>query len=85
MGIEIARQNLGAFEEQGGNEDRSMRHYMISAQRGCNESLESVTKGFRKGVATKDYSENTLCRYQAFKLETRSGPKITGFWLRHQS
>ena len=43
MGIEIARQNLGAFEEQGGNEDRSMRHYMISAKRGCNESLESVT------------------------------------------
>jgi len=70
-GHERARYILGLFEEENGNIGTAMKHYMIVARAGYDESLKKVGKGYKEGHVTKDDYAKTL-RYQASVDEMKS-------------
>ncbi|KAL7524819.1 hypothetical protein ACHAXR_000730 [Thalassiosira sp. AJA248-18] len=60
-----ARHNLGCFEnENKGNKERALKHWMISASAGDDESLKNVNHGFSKGWVTEEEYEKTLRAYK---------------------
>ena len=71
-GHEKARYNLGVIEENDGNMDKAMKHYMIAAKSGINEALKEVREGYKNGHVTKDEYANTLRAYQASVNEMKS-------------
>ena len=72
-----ARHNLGCIEKGTGNHYRAMKHFVIAAKSGDNESLDKVKKGFRVGRVTKDEYENTLRAYQKSQDEMKSEARDT--------
>ena len=63
-GHNLARHNLGVYEEQAGNYHRAYKHFVIAAKAGCEESLAGVKNGYILGYVTKvDYAK-TLREYQ---------------------
>ena len=55
-----ARYNLGCDEYNAGNMDRACKHWMISANVGCDLSMKLVQKGCKSGFVTKDdYAKTT--------------------------
>ena len=71
-GSELARYNLGIAEENAGNLDRAMRHFMISAKCGHDDSLQAVKEGFMMGRVTKTDFEITLRAHKASQDEMKS-------------
>ena len=73
-GHHIARHNLGVYEAENGRIDRAMKHFVISAKLGCDDSLENVKKGFRVGkkVVSKEDFEAALRGHQAAVDATKS-------------
>ena len=73
MGGDVfVRFNLGCREEDDGNCDLALQHWMISAKIGCQESLDAVKDFYMRGIATKaDYAE-ALRGYQSAVEEMRS-------------
>ena len=67
-----ARHNLGCFEEEAGNFGRTLRHFMIAAGCGDNDSLENIKQMFMNGDATKDDYAKALQVYQAYLVEIKS-------------
>jgi TPR repeat protein len=67
-----ARHNLGVNEGNAGNIDRAVKHFMISAIAGLDESLKEIQKCFMKGYATKNDFENALRSHKESKDEMRS-------------
>eukprot|EP00956_Cyclotella_meneghiniana_P004529 scaffold5580_cov61-Cyclotella_meneghiniana.AAC.9 len=65
MGHEVARYNLGHLEEEFGNMDRAMRHFIIAAKCGSDISMQKVKEGFREGRVSKDDFEKALQAYEA--------------------
>ncbi|EJK77388.1 hypothetical protein THAOC_00784 [Thalassiosira oceanica] len=58
QGHVVSRHNLGGDEGQKGNYDRAVRHFLISAKMGYEDSLENIKEAFMAGVATKEqYAE----------------------------
>eukprot|EP00956_Cyclotella_meneghiniana_P015854 scaffold24638_cov48-Cyclotella_meneghiniana.AAC.6 len=72
MGNVSARCRLGAMEALSGNHNRAMRHFMIAARCGHDESLKTVKKGYMDGDVTKDDFEKTLREHKASQDETKS-------------
>ena len=72
LGHVVARHNLGVVEENKGNIDRALKHFMISAGLGCNESMENIKELFTDGYATEDDYEKALSTYQAYVDGIRS-------------
>lgn len=72
MGNVMARHNLGNFEEQAGNMDKALKHYMIAAREGSKNSLTGIKELFLEGHATKDDYAEALRVYQEYADETRS-------------
>lgn len=72
MGDELSRSILGRMEEQDGNYVCAMRHFMIAAKCGHDDSLQDVKRGFMKGLVTKEDFEKTLREHQASQDETKS-------------
>ena len=68
----VARYTLAWYEEQKGNIDRAMKHYIISARDGHDESLKKVGIGYRAGHVTKDGYAGTLRAYQDTRNELKS-------------
>eukprot|EP00956_Cyclotella_meneghiniana_P028283 scaffold65277_cov26-Cyclotella_meneghiniana.AAC.7 len=68
----MSRHNLGVFEAHYGTMDCAMRHFIIAAKRGHDDSLEEVKKGFREGLVTKHDLEKTIRDYQSSHDETKS-------------
>jgi len=71
-GDEIARFNLGLFEERSGNMDRALKHYMIAVRSGLSYSLAHIKEMFVKGHATKDNYSKALQSHQLYVDEVRS-------------
>ena len=71
-GCVFARHNLGCAEEEAGNNQRAMKHFLISARVGDKDSLDKVTSGFRSGIITKDEYEEALRTYHNSQLEMKS-------------
>jgi len=67
-----ARHNLGCFEEQAGNKDRALKHFMIAVKDGSSTSLESIKRRYEMGITTKDVYDEALRSYQAYLDEVKS-------------
>ena len=67
-----ARYNLGNAEWHAGNWDRSIKHYMIAAGVGLNNSAKNIQQLYRDGHATKEDYAKALRAYQAYLEDMRS-------------
>ena len=67
-----ARHNLGNNERRAGNMNRALKHYMISAGGGMDNSLKEIQELYTNGYATKDDYAKALRAYQAYLAEIKS-------------
>ena len=67
-----ARNDLGCFEAQEGNMDRAMKHWMISAGAGYDDSLKLMQQCFLSGHASKNEFEKALRSHKEAKDEVKS-------------
>ncbi|KAL7528637.1 hypothetical protein ACHAXR_002545 [Thalassiosira sp. AJA248-18] len=78
----LARHDLGAVEMNAGNMNKAMKHFMISAGCGCDDSLKEIQNGFSHGHVTKDDYENTLRAHKASTDEMQSDQRdVARRWL----
>ena len=68
----IARHNLGNIEWNAGNVKRAVKHWMIAAGAGHDDSLEIIQEGFRCGHMTKDDFEKALRAHKEASDEMKS-------------
>ena len=71
-GDEYARHNLGIFENNAGNYERALKHFMIAVGSGYNVSLKPVKQLCMRGRAKKDDYAKALQAYQAYLSEVKS-------------
>ena len=67
-----ARHNLGLWEKYAGNMDRAVKHWMISAAAGDDDSLKAIQQCFLNGHATKDDFERALRSHKEAQDEMKS-------------
>ena len=72
LGQTIARHSLGCFDGQIGNNDRAVRHLLISAKMGYTPSLETFKLMFKNGFAKKSHYAEALKGYQDALEEMKS-------------
>jgi len=72
MGNVHARHALGLLEYVAGNYDRALKHLILAAKAGFEESLHAVKKGFMEGLFTKDEYESTLRAHHKRQKEMKS-------------
>ncbi|EJK46081.1 hypothetical protein THAOC_35274, partial [Thalassiosira oceanica] len=72
QGHVLARTNLGNHEGRKGNNDRAVRHYLISAKMGDERSLEFIKILFHGGLATKEQYAEALKGHQEAVEEMKS-------------
>ena len=68
----LARHNLGCTEGNAGNTDRAVKHWMISAGAGDDDSLGKIREAFLHGHATKDDFEKALRAHKDANDQMRS-------------
>ena len=78
-----ARHNLGYMENRAGNYDLALRHWMISATLGLEQSLNMVKSFFKKGLATKADYAAALRGYQNAIEEMSSSDRDEAKTLGH--
>jgi len=71
-GNEVARYNLGVNEENAGNMDRALKHYIIAVKGGDSESLGVIQELYTRGCATKEDYTKALQSYQTYLGEIKS-------------
>jgi len=71
-GCATVRNTLGAFEQEAGNMERALKHYMIAVGHGHSDSLEQIQKLYSLGLATKDEYAKALRLYQKYLGEVKS-------------
>ena len=71
-GHAAARHNLGNAEGCAGNWDRALKHWMISAGRGQNESVKMIQQLYMDGDATKEDYSKALQAYQKYLDDIKS-------------
>lgn len=67
-----ARHNLGIHEWRAGNLDRALKHWLISAGCGDNDSLDAIKLFYKDGQVTKEDYTKALRLYQEYLSEIRS-------------
>jgi len=67
-----ARHNLGVLEDQRDNTHIAMKHYMIAAKCGHENSLKMVKAGYKYYQVTKDEYLSTLSAYERFENNMKS-------------
>ena len=67
-----ARHNLAGVEAEAGNYQRSMKHSILAAKAGYEESMDQVKQCYIRGFVTKDEYANTLRAYQKSLDEMKS-------------
>jgi len=72
MGDIMARSNLGILEENIGNFDRALKHYLIAIRGGYSKCLKRIQALYSKGHATKDDYTTALRLYQKYLGEIKS-------------
>ena len=78
MGGDVeARHNLGAFEWNAGNYHRAVKHWMISAGAGDDDSLKNIRQCYMSRLATKDDFEKALRAHKDSKDEMKSDQRDT--------
>ena len=71
-GHPMARHNLAILERENGRMDRAVKHYIIAAKLGFDESLESVKDLYKAGQVSKDDFAAALRGHQAAVDATKS-------------
>ena len=71
-GDPLARHSLGNSEFRAGNWDRAIKHYIIAAGDGYNDSVKMIQKLYRAGHATKDDYSKALRGRQVYLDEIKS-------------
>jgi len=72
-GSVMARRNLGVLEEENvGNMERALKHYMIAVGGGDSISLNNVKSTYMRGLATKDDYAKALRSFQAYLDEIKT-------------
>ena len=71
-GDATARHNLGVSEQIAGNMDRAVKHWMIAAGAGLDDSLEKIRQCYTNGDVTKDDFEKTLRAHKEANDEMKS-------------
>ena len=66
-----ARHNLGCIEEDD-NEERAVKHWIIAAAQGNNDSIKALMNAFRRGFVSKDDLAAALRAHQAAVDATKS-------------
>lgn len=72
MGDVNARYNIGVEEQETGNIERAMKHWIITAKAGDTSSLDAVKSGYTYGIITKDEYANTLRAYHERQKDMNS-------------
>ncbi len=67
-----ARYNLASNEMQHGNPIRAVKHWIIGAKQGHDESLDAVKTGFKTGLVSKEDFAEVLRAHKAAVDETKS-------------
>jgi len=67
-----ARYNLGWEEEESGNIERAVKHWIISANLGDDDSIKPLMKYFKEGFVSKEDLAATLRAHQAVVDATKS-------------
>ena len=67
-----ARHNLGVTEIQNGRRERAVKHWMIAANLGCDDSLDALKQCCQKGIISKEDFAAALRAYQAAVNATKS-------------
>ena len=67
-----ARFNLGNSEFRAGNWDRAVKHYMVAAENGHNNSVKNIRQLHMNGHATKEDYSKALRAYQSYLDEIKS-------------
>jgi hypothetical protein len=60
-----ARHNLGYYEEENGNMERAVKHFIIAANLGYDYSMKELWKHYSGGTITKENLDATLRTHQA--------------------
>jgi len=64
-GHPTARYNLGCYEERKGNIERSVKHHIIAAKLGDEDSMKKLWKHYSGENITKEDLETTLRTHKA--------------------
>jgi len=81
----IARHNLGSFEACDGTISRAVKHWMISAGAGHDDSSKAIRQGFLERHATKDnFGEGSTCSNYATVDEMKSDQRDTAEAVKRQ-
>ena len=67
-----ARHNLGVSEENAGNYDKALKHYMFAVKGGDTRSIDVIRELYKNGHVTKDHYANALRSHQAYLNEIKS-------------
>ena len=67
-----ARYNLAAFEEENGNMERAVKHFIINANLGCEKAMKELWRHYAKGNITKEDLDATLRTHHAAINEMKS-------------
>ena len=67
-----ARHNLALLEKKNGRLNRSMKHFIIAAKLGDDQSLERIKKGYKAGHVSKEDFTGARRGYQAAIVATKS-------------
>ena len=71
-----SRHILGCIEGQEGNYDRAVRHHLISAKMGDEDSLGTIKRAFMDGIASKEQYAEALRGYQQAVEEIKSNDRV---------
>jgi len=67
-----ARYNLGLNEEEAGNTERALKHWMVAVKAGDNDSLKEIKDMYSEGDASKEDYMKALQLYQEYLSEIKS-------------
>jgi len=71
-GHPTARYNLGCHEWNNGNTERAVKHWIIAATQGHDDSIKALMDEFRSGIVSKDDLAAALRAHQAAVDATKS-------------
>jgi len=71
-GHEVARNTLGGLENNYGNIERALMHWIIAESAGGYEAMHELRIGFEKGFVSRESIDSSLAAYNSSCAEMRS-------------
>ena len=77
-GHPYARHNLAFVEDCKGNKERALKHFIIAANIGCDESMQLLEEEYNNGNITKETFDASLRGYKSAIDATKSSQREAG-------